>query len=108
MSEEKLLKSIEVAYELKVTVPTLTNWYNWYEGDYLKPEDTPELPKYVRKGTQGRNNHGARYWKKSDVEKLKKFQAWIKKGRNGPMAEYNKRFWVVYNRKQAEKENKNV
>lgn len=99
-----MLKAIEVAYELKVTIPTITNWYKWYEGDFTKPEDTPELPKYVRKGTYGRGNHGARYWKESDIPKLKAFQSWIKKGRNGVMAEYNKRFWTVYNRKNEKKE----
>ena len=103
MKEEKFLKSIEVAYELKVTVPTITNWYNWYQGDFIKPEDAPELPEYIRKGTQGRNGNGARFWKETDLPKLKAFQKWVHKGRNGPMGEYNKRFWVAYNRNKEKK-----
>jgi len=105
MADEKLLKAIEVAYILKITIPTLTNWYNWYNGDFEKPDNTPELPTYVRYGKQGSNKRGARFWKESDIPKLIKFQAWIKKGRNGVMSDYNRKFWTAYNKKKAGKEN---
>lgn len=86
--EEKMLTASRVAQRLDVSVSTLTNWYKWYNGDYTKPENVPELPEYTQVGTRG-----VRYWRESSIPMLIAFKEWIPKGRGGVMGEMNARFW---------------
>ena len=83
------LKAIEIAYELKISVTTLNNWYKWYMDDEMeKPDNVPELPKYEQAGPRA-----TRYWKESDIEKIKKFQNWIPRGGAGVMGEQSAKYW---------------
>lgn len=83
------LTATKVAQHLDISVPTLTNWYKWYNNpEYDKPENTPELPSYTQLGKRG-----TRYWDKKDLPKLVQFKKWIPKGRAGIMGEHNAQFW---------------
>lgn len=86
---ENLLTATKVAQHLDISVPTLNNWYKWYNNpDFEKPEDTPELPSYIQQGKRG-----TRYWNKKDLPKLVKFKEWMPRGRAGVMGESNAQFW---------------
>ena len=83
------LTATKVAQYLDISVPTLNNWYKWYNNpEYEKPKDTPELPAYTQQGKRG-----TRYWDKADLPKLMKFKKWIPRGRAGVMGDYNAQFW---------------
>lgn len=85
----KKLTATRVAQHLDISVPTLTNWYRWYNNpDYDKPSNVPELPKYEQNGKRA-----TRYWKEEDLPKLIKFRDWVPKGRAGIMGEHNAQFW---------------
>ncbi len=85
----KKLTATRVAQHLDISVPTLTNWYRWYNNpDYDKPPNVPELPKYEQNGKRA-----TRYWKEEDLPKLIKFRDWVPKGRAGIMGEHNAQFW---------------
>ena len=67
---ENKLTATKVAQYLDISVPTLNNWYKWYNNPkYEKPKDTPELPAYTQQGKRG-----TRYWDKADLPKLMKFK----------------------------------
>lgn len=84
------LTATDVAHIVGVSVPTLTNWYKWYNDDkYKKPVGTPSLPSYEQIGSRT-----PRYWDKGDVDKLIKFKEWLPKGRAGVMGEFNSKSWV--------------
>lgn len=81
----------QVAAILQISVPTLTNWYTWYnDPSYEKPEGLPELPLYTRAGN---TNRSPRLWTEQDVEKIKVFQSFIKRGKGGFMGDFNAKFW---------------
>ena len=89
--DNNMLTAYQVCNELNVSVKTLTNWYKWYEdSSFEKPQNIPELPKYVRN-----TKNGPRYWNPSDIQQLKVFQEFLPKGRNGIMGEFNKKYWSV-------------
>ena len=83
-----LLGATKVAARLDISVASLNNWYRWYFSDCEKPENMPELPKYIQ-----HHARGARKWKEEDIEKLQKFKDWIPKGRGGVMGDWNAQFW---------------
>lgn len=86
---ENLLTATKVAQHLDISVPTLNNWYKWYNNqEFEKPENTPELPEYTQEGKRG-----TRYWDKVDLPKLVQFKKWIPRGRAGVMGESNAQFW---------------
>ena len=83
------LTATKVAQYLDISVPTLNNWYKWYNNpEYDKPKNTPELPAYTQQGKRA-----PRYWNKEDLPKLVKFKNWVPKGRAGIMGEHNAQFW---------------
>ncbi len=83
------LTATKVTQYLDISVPTLNNWYKWYNNpQYEKPKDIPELPAYTQQGKRG-----TRYWDEDDLPKLMKFKEWLPRGRAGIMGEYNARFW---------------
>ncbi len=85
----KLLTATKVSQYLDISVPTLNNWYNWYNNpQFEKPEDTPELPAYIQNGKRS-----TRYWNEEDLPKLIEFKKWVPKGRGGVMGEFNAQFW---------------
>ncbi len=98
------LTATKVAQHLDITVVTLTNWYTWYNNDkYVKPANTPELPKYEQV-----HERAARYWNESDLHKLEKFKEWVPKGRNGVMGQLNARFWGDYGKKRLKKQSERI
>lgn len=75
------LTATKVSQRLDISVPTLNLWYKWYLNDeYVKPDDTPELPMYEQAGERQ-----PRYWREADIVKLKEFMEWVPKGRGGVM-----------------------
>lgn len=89
--EKKMYTATQVAAILQISVPTLTNWYTWYNNpSYDKPDDLPVLPEYTRSGNSLRS---ARQWSEQDVEQIKQFQSFIKRGKGGFMGDFNAKFW---------------
>ena len=83
------LTATKVAQHLDISVPTLNNWYKWYNNpQYEKPKDVPVLPKYEQNGVRA-----TRYWDSKDLPLLEEFQRWVPRGRAGIMGDYNAQFW---------------
>lgn len=85
-NEETLLKAIEVAFLVGVSMQTLSSWYRWKQ---LNPdhERAQLLPDYIRKG-----NKNTRYWKQSDMWKLLEFKSTIQQGRYGLMGDVTQKY----------------
>ena len=84
--EERLLKAVEVAYLVDISLQTLSSWYRWKT---LNPnhERAQMLPEFIRKG-----NKNTRYWKQSDIPRLIEFKATIPQGRYGLMGEVTQKY----------------
>ena len=85
---EKLLTATKVAQHLDISVPTLNNWYRWYNQEASKLKDVPKLPDFIQASSRS-----TRYWEEKDLEKLAAFQAWLPRGRGGVMGNWNAKFW---------------
>ena len=90
---EKLLKAVEVALLLDISVPTLGNWYV-FKRDNPDSDMAKMLPDPVQKAPRQ-----TRYWKESDIPKLLEFKSSIVWGRNGFMGAITQR----YKQKDTEK-----
>lgn len=87
MSNEKMFTADEVCKELKITIYTLRNWYNW-ERKQLEAGNVSSsyLPEPIR------NVHAKgkpRMWSKEMVLQLKDYQKTIVMGRNGNYGMYS-------------------
>ena len=84
-----MMTATKVSQYLDISVPTLNNWYKWYNNPrYEKPANMPKLPAYTQIGKRG-----IRYWNKEDLKDLEIFRDWLPKGRGGVMGDYNAQFW---------------
>lgn len=83
---ERLLKAVEVALLLDISVPTLNNWY-FFKREHPEEEMAKLLPDPIQKSTRQ-----TRYWKESDIPKLIKFKSKIVWGRNGFMGSVTQRY----------------
>lgn len=83
---ERLLKAVEVALLIDVSVPTLNNWYV-FKRNNPDNEMAKLLPDPIQK-----TNRQTRYWKESDIPKLLEFRTKIVWGRNGFMGSVTQRY----------------
>lgn len=91
---ERLLKAVEVALLVDISVPTLNNWYAFKR---MNPDS--EMAKMLPDPVQ-QTNRQTRYWKESDVVELIKFKSQIVWGRNGFMGSITQRY--AKNKKEGE------
>ena len=83
---ERLLRAVEVALLLDISVPTLNNWYKFKKND---PEN--EMCKFLPDPIQ-KTARQTRYWKESDIPTLIQFKAQIVWGRKGFMGSVTQRY----------------
>lgn len=83
---ERLLKAVEVALLIDVSVPTLNNWYT-----FKRQQPDSEMAKLLPDPIQ-KTNRQTRYWKESDIPKLLEFRTKIVWGRNGFMGSVTQRY----------------
>ena len=83
---ERLLKAVEVALLLDISIPTLNNWYK-FKRNNPSNEMCELLPDPIQQTTRQ-----TRYWRESDISKLIKFKSQIVWGRNGFMGSVTQRY----------------
>lgn len=83
---ERLLKAVEVALLVDISVPTLNNWYVYKRNN---PDDKMAqlLPDPIQQ-----TNRQTRYWREEDISKLIEFKSKIVWGRNGFMGSVTQRY----------------
>lgn len=92
---EDYVNATQLSQYLNVSVPTINIWYKWYFGDFPKPDDVPELPKFESRGARQ-----TRYWKVSDLPKIVAFKKWLPHGKKGVMGAYTVNFWGKKKKKE--------
>lgn len=83
---ERLLKAIEVALLLDISMGTLNNWYV-FKREHPDTEMAQLLPDPIQKAPRQ-----TRYWRESDVPKMIEFKKNIIWGRNGFMGSITQRY----------------
>ena len=83
---ERMLRAVEVALLLNISVPTLSNWYK-FKRENPNDEYARLLPNYEVIGC-----HNQRFWDKSDVGALVEFKQKMPKGRSGVMGTVTQRY----------------
>lgn len=83
---DRLLKAVEVALLVDISVPTLNNWYV-FKRQNPDSDMAKLLPEPIQQTTRQ-----TRYWKDSDIPKLIEFKSKIVWGRNGFMGSITQRY----------------
>jgi len=83
---ERMLRAVEVALLLNISVPTLSNWYKFKR---LHPDN--EMCKYLPEPEQ-KAARQTRYWKESDIANLLIFKSQVVMGRNGFMGSVTQQY----------------
>ena len=92
---EKLLKAVEVALILDISVPTLGNWYV-FKRENPDSELAKLLPDTIQKAPRQ-----TRYWRESDIPKLIEFKSKIVWGRKGFMGAITQRYRTQNTQKEG-------
>lgn len=84
--QDGLIKAVELALLLDISVPTLNNWYV-----FKRENPDNEMAKLLPEPIQ-QTARQTRYWKRSDIPKLLEFKSKIVWGRNGFMGSVTQRY----------------
>lgn len=84
--QDGLIKAVELALLLDISVPTLNNWYV-FKRDNPDSDMAKLLPDPIQQTARQ-----TRYWKRDDIPKLLEFKSKIVWGRNGFMGSVTQRY----------------